>query len=593
MLSKTTLKSVFVKALPWVVSVLLAAIIISPKPIADAEKPTLDAASYTAHAFTLGLDADLDYENEPYDRNGYFNSRTGLPSHPIGPGVLAAPFVAVFSIVDRFLGHPVISDHNEYIFSWSRFGLFISGVVYFLLGLLLYRDLGRRLAPRLHPIFILLPGLGSGVVYYVYHDGYLGHSFQFFSLALVVWASAVSWLRIAAGKPASAYMFLCTFSVALTHLIRPADVNVVLLPILTASVISVFHRPGDNISAVWKTFLSRYLVALILALSALALLYVFLYGTPFPLPSDMYGSKGNVKAVSALNSSADGASTLGAAVSLISTVIQRVSYIPAIIFSSEFGVFFTNPIVVLGLAILVVSLLIAALKRVTESAFAMAVVIAYIAVPVAVVLYWQTTASAYGWRYLFSLIGVGYIGLIATHVFWANKKHARILYSGFLGMLLVLSVVGVLSQAFWGTSSRLHFHIGKNVFGKYHGTKYAEYPCCSGLGYLTKLSEDVMKPGAWVAMAAHRFPGYVVAVGLEAANVDLVAFGTRFGVPIDKLEAGSKRYGDLPKSASIQIVLVFLVTVVGIRYLGFARSDGDARSGRRERVRDGLAAAEG
>ena len=54
-----------------------------------------DDTSYLAHAYTLGIDFDLDYKNEVATK---FNNNGLLPSHPIGSGALAAPFVAFFSI---------------------------------------------------------------------------------------------------------------------------------------------------------------------------------------------------------------------------------------------------------------------------------------------------------------------------------------------------------------------------------------------------------------------------------------------------------------------------------------------------------------
>ena len=44
-----------------------------------------------------------------------------MPTHPIGSGMLAAPFVFIFSLVDRMIEHPVIINHRNYLGSWSLF----------------------------------------------------------------------------------------------------------------------------------------------------------------------------------------------------------------------------------------------------------------------------------------------------------------------------------------------------------------------------------------------------------------------------------------------------------------------------------------
>ena len=58
-----------------------------------------DEASYFSHALTLGLDGDLDYSNEPVDS---WSKNHLMPSHPIGSGILAAPFVAIFGVIDHW-----------------------------------------------------------------------------------------------------------------------------------------------------------------------------------------------------------------------------------------------------------------------------------------------------------------------------------------------------------------------------------------------------------------------------------------------------------------------------------------------------------
>ena len=54
-----------------------------------------DDASYFFHAYTIGLDFDLDYTNQISNDNNFYNENKSnpVPTHPIGAGLLASPFV--------------------------------------------------------------------------------------------------------------------------------------------------------------------------------------------------------------------------------------------------------------------------------------------------------------------------------------------------------------------------------------------------------------------------------------------------------------------------------------------------------------------
>ena len=92
-----------------------------------------DNASYISHEFSTGLDGDLNYQNEPVTD---FSRNNVLPRHPIGSGLLASPFVALFSLIDRIMDHPIIYNHKDFLNSWSYFGFFFSVSVYFFLGII-------------------------------------------------------------------------------------------------------------------------------------------------------------------------------------------------------------------------------------------------------------------------------------------------------------------------------------------------------------------------------------------------------------------------------------------------------------------------
>lgn len=538
---------------------LLIAFLLSPRSILHKEKLELDAASYLAHAFTIGLDFDLDYSNEPYDRTfGYFNERTNLPSHPIGPGLMAAPFVSLFSVVDRLVGNPVIDDHNDYLFSWSRFGFLFSGAFFFLLGLLLYAHVGKSLAPGFQSAWVVVIGFGAGVTYYVYGDGYLGHQFQFFTLALTVWGSTKAWENADEAPHAWTYLSLATLGLVLTHLIRPADLNVVVLPTLVFIILAIVDSNTPEASGRLKSLLMKHLLTLCIGLTILGSVYNALYSTPFPLPQDMYGSTGGVKEVSSIKT--EGASK---AVGVVEKVLSEIDHVPDVLFSSEFGVLYTSPVMFFGTLALMFIFATRGRQRPVWIISALSLAIIYIGIPGAVVLYWKTTASAYGWRYLLSIVAIGFLAIIVAYRLLSTERH-KALRKAAIAILLLFSTIGILSQMFWGTSDKLHFVAGKNVFGVNHASGAN---CCSGIGYMTKLGEELTSPKAWVAMAAHRFPGFVSAMTLQAAGIDLKTVGQTLGLPADKLEAGLSRYSNVPMQGILQVWLLFIFSVVATWYV--------------------------
>src|SRR6185437_9374678 len=124
-----------------------------------------DAGSYMSHAFTMGLDQDLNYSNElSVFPGGCMNARGTSPQHPMGPGILAAPFVAAFSVLDRGVDHPVLRDRAAYIGSWSYFGIQFATVFYFLFGIALYQVALRRWIP---PLTTAIAVISSGLLWYV------------------------------------------------------------------------------------------------------------------------------------------------------------------------------------------------------------------------------------------------------------------------------------------------------------------------------------------------------------------------------------------------------------------------------------------
>ena len=78
-----------------------------------------DDASYYFHAYTIGLDFDLDYTNQvskDSDFSKLNKSNNPVPTHPFGAGFLASPFVFVGKIFNNLFSGMLHENNNVIYF---------------------------------------------------------------------------------------------------------------------------------------------------------------------------------------------------------------------------------------------------------------------------------------------------------------------------------------------------------------------------------------------------------------------------------------------------------------------------------------------
>src|SRR5580704_6722602 len=89
-----------------------------------------DDYDYFAHSSAMVFGQYPSYKKE------FYTILKEGPQSPIGPGILAAPFVFVFSFLDRMTGSPITEQRtfDNIIGSWSQFGFIFASVFYFILA---------------------------------------------------------------------------------------------------------------------------------------------------------------------------------------------------------------------------------------------------------------------------------------------------------------------------------------------------------------------------------------------------------------------------------------------------------------------------
>lgn len=442
----------------------------------DFAKTTADDASYVAYAISIALDGDLDFSNEIANRLTRFPNGQVRPAHPAGPGIMAAPVVAVLSLGDRLIGHPVIEDRAQFGGSWSYLGYFIASAGALIGGLLLASRATLAIATSLSPRFLLVILAGTGLPFYGLKRFTMGHSFEFLAASLVLWG--VVRLRRHDRDPLRS-MLLIGAGVTFSLLVRPANVNIVLLPVLVHLVLEL--APGTLVRPRARESASRWLAGgTALGLVGMFWMNAFLYGTLYPSFRQQYQSPRVEVAEAAPSASGttietSSLSSFAAAIEFVSDTtpralmaMNRVSDIPTVLFTQEYGLLWFMPIVPIGGVLLLVSLGTLWRRRRDRRrtvALVAAISAAYAAVPLGVVLVWQSHASSFGFRYAFSLVPLGLLGL----ALWsALPERSRLTpLRPILGLLVLLATFSLLGQVFQGTGPTLDLDaVSANSFGR-------------------------------------------------------------------------------------------------------------------------------
>ena len=518
-----------------------------------------DDAGHFSHAATIALDFDLDYSNEPVVA---WAAERQIAAGSPGAGWLAAPVVAALSILDRIQGHPIIEDHTRYTYSWSLFGFWVAALIYFMAGVWLYRRGIETLWPTLDRRLSMVLAFSTGVPFYVLRRFSMAHAFEFAICALGFWAAVKLYYALALGRPTRRWILWSAVAALANLAVRANNLNTLVLGHTIVLLLFVFGVPTLS-RPPWqrvRTVLIRLTGAIALALVPLAAFNVAVYGAIYPTPALMYGQPLTGTA------SRTALEILGHGLTLLPNLVP-------LIFSSEFGVLWTNPVLVLG----GVFLLAATLRRLVRRrdaphALALTLIVVFFGLSTAIVLWWQTTATSYGYRYLFPLYPVALLGLLVAALGGRARESGRSrsagdepgtspradqgradrwmdrLRRGVLPATLVLTAVSLASQVFISATETLETRPQVNVFNVHHSA--------SAKGYLTRLPGEVVKPGSWVSLAARRLAGFYVAPYVAGG-----ALGDR--MPDDWIESYERLYRDAPPSAYLQLTFLLGLWVAG------------------------------
>ncbi|MDR3045110.1 MAG: hypothetical protein LBU75_12750 [Desulfovibrio sp.] len=400
-----------------------------------------DDACTLGHSFTMGLDFDLDYMNE-VSLGKYAKAYKGTPPVPPGIGVLSAPFVAFFSIFDRLAGHPVIQNHAQYFGSWAFFGVGLASSLYFLFGAYLYYRALRRFID-ISPAFSFLLCTGTGILYYVLMRPMMAHSFEFFNYALAFFASVELYRE--QGRRQWVYALLAAVAVTLAWLTRLHAIFPILLPV--AIVLGFMLTMQTYGRRVFLSKVGMYALCLVPCFTLALLLMYGIYAGPAP-KLEAYGNIHTYVPVYTTFFKFVG--------DVLELVGSRLRLVPIILAGNSFPLWCFMPIVFFGIGALFVHGALAMRRQGHRSLWALWVLLAlaYIIGPVSAVLLWRMPGSAYGFRYLYPLVPLGFLGFVLWRLRMGDAPGvvARVL----MAVVLVASLFGTMapvafnSNPVWG-----------------------------------------------------------------------------------------------------------------------------------------------
>ncbi|OHC76570.1 MAG: hypothetical protein A3G18_13480 [Rhodospirillales bacterium RIFCSPLOWO2_12_FULL_58_28] len=413
-----------------------------------------DDIGYLAYAMSFGLDFDADFSGEA-DELQFFRAGNGkVPKGFYGPGLMAAPFVALFSTVDRLQNHEVIEDRGKFVNSWTYFGFSFAVHFYFLASVFLFWRSAILLTDKPSLFYTLLFCVGSGVIYYVLSRVRMSHSFEFFGLSLITYATMryrelgeLKWSAAAAA------------GVSITLMVRFSDLNVIALPVILLLLQDCLSGRDNAPPDIKKHIKAAFIFALLVIFFYLPVAYLNneIYGVAIPHSQAVYGL-----AFPHSQAGSDSQEPIGL-LPIIIMLLQRLPGLAHIFFGAEFGLLYSSPIMVFGLGLLTYMLLKARRNKGWLAIITLLLAWAYAGFSLAVALIWAEPGMSYGWRYLYPIFPLGFVGYF---IWWSDADKQTAIFKNVIHVSCVgLCVFSFLGAVLFTKTESLSYRVQENYFG--------------------------------------------------------------------------------------------------------------------------------
>jgi len=449
-----------------------------------------DDHDYFMHAETIAVDFDLDYSNqlEGNEEKRFNNNGKIAPKGFIGTGILSAPFLFVGNLLNKFSS---VSLMNFGLLFYS-----LSSVVYLFLTIIMIYNLLNSIYTNVNFKFIFLLVFGSGVPYFAFERYSMSHVFEIFTITLTIYFSHMFYKSI---EKNNLYAFLIPFAILLAILVRWVNYYAFILPYITF----LFFR--KNYKKKWSLISNMYfLIGTLLSVLIFSFISHNIYGVITFNPQFAYGTSGML----------DG--YLNSAEGLQYFLFTNFKYFFNILFTKEFGIFWFSPIIFAALVIVIFYFLFKKENKILF--FLLSVSFAQI---FTIVLIWRSTASSYGFRYLFNLIP---ISIFIFYYFTQNKNIRFVNY-----YLYIFSIIGILSLFFFETTEMTQLSVVNEVNSFGRELRFTEPNYLIGFINSFTYLDSYLKIFTTSFLGAIFFKILISTFGVN----NLIAFLTGLGLPVE------------------------------------------------------------
>lgn len=476
-----------------------------------------DDHDYYSHSETIGIDFDFDYSNQlkNYENARFNKNNKPAPIGFVGSGLLSAPFIFFGNLIDKIF--KLNSGVNFKILFYS-----MSSIFYLYLSVFYLVKTKNLINSEFKNLHLIILFLGSGISYYSFERFSMTHTFEVYSITMIIYFT----FKILLEKNYENYFnyFALAFFLFLSFNIRWVNYFSLLIPFL------LFQLHKIQISTLFKS--KTFCFSLTSFFIFTIILNYKIYGILTLNPNSVY-SKGD----------------LGSSFSIFANVFITFKSFLTILFSQEFGIFYFSPIIFAGFFIIFNKLI------KDRSIYSTLGTLMFLQV-FAIVVIWQSTASSYGFRYLFCLTPLALI------IFLDWFRNSQFKYKNLiLNFSLIMSVFSLISTIFFETTIQTQLSIEEqiNAFGNL--VRYTEPEYLSG--YLKSFFEI----NSYLKIFVTSFLGLIFFNLLfKIITVDqFLEFVSNFGLNLND----EKVFNLLNKYSNLELSYLVVVIIISIFLTNF------------------------
>ena len=453
-----------------------------------------DDHDYFMHAETLVIDFDFDYSNQLEGfENKRFNYEGKLaPKGFLGTGLLAAPFLFIGNLISIFLSNIGVNEimlMNSKILFYS-----LASPFYLFLSIFLIKKFFDDLKVNQTFFFISLLIFGSGLPYFAFERYSMTHVYEVFTIVLILYSSNKFYIST---KKSNLLAFVIPVFIFLSILVKWTNFYVIYIPIflylLYQDKYITKNRLRNN---------SYFYLGIIVSFIFFIYFSYKIYGVITFNPQFVYGTSGTLTGY------------VGREGDILNFVSQNIKNFINILFTKEFGIFWFSPVIFCGLLLNIY------LFFTDKNKLPQLISLTMYGQMFLIVLIWRSTASSYGFRYLFNLVP---ISLIIIFYFLSTKKNKLVLYH-----LSFFSIIGILSLFFFETTllTQLSTTDETNSFGRV--LRFAEP------NYLEGFFKSFLDINSYLKIFTTSFLGASIfkLIFLLVDSTSFLTFLSNFGLPV-------------------------------------------------------------